>query len=118
MQKVFVSYKLKEGVSLERYAAWSSEVDQRITPGQDGVIRFEVYAIEGAENGKPYCHIVEDIEVESYEAFAKTVAGPGMSYILETIKDLVDEATVQTVYGSRILPALLPHGSRPAVPLA
>ncbi len=116
MQKVFVSYKLKKGVSLDQYKAWSREVDQRITPGQAGVIRFEVYAIEGAENGEPFCEIVEDIEVESYESFTKTVAGPGMSYILETIKDLVDESTMQTVYGSRILPALLPPGSRPAIP--
>lgn len=118
MQKVFVSYKLKQGVSLERYTAWSREVDQRITPGQDGIIRFEVYAIEGADKGAPFCQIVEDIEVESWEVFSKTVAGPGMSYIIETIKDLVDESTMQTVYGSRILPALLPAGSRPPVPAA
>lgn len=116
MQKVFVSYKLKPGVSMEQYLAWSSAIDQRITPGQKGVIRFEVYRIEGAENGEPFCQIVEDIEVESYEAFAATVAGPGMAYVIETIGELVDTSTIQTVYGCKIVPALLPEGSRPPVP--
>jgi hypothetical protein len=91
-------------------------VDQRITPGQKGVIRFEVYRIEGTDKGEPFCHIVEDIEVESFEIFAQSVAGPGMSYIMETIGQYVDEATIQTVYGSKIVPALLPSGSRPPLP--
>jgi hypothetical protein len=116
MQKVFVSYRLRPGVTQDQYAAWSREVDQRITPGQKGVIRFEVYRIEGTDKGEPFCHIVEDIEVESFEIFAQSVAGPGMSYIMETIGQYVDEATIQTVYGSKIVPALLPSGSRPPLP--
>lgn len=116
MQKVFVSYKLKPGITPDQYAAWSREVDQRITPGQKGVIRFEVYRIEGADKGEPFCQIVEDIEVESFEAFTETVKGEGMAYIMETIGKYVDESTVQTVYGSKIVPALLPHGSRPPLP--
>ena len=80
------------------------------------MIRFEVYRIEGADKGEPFCQIVEDIEVESFEAFTETVKGEGMAYIMETIGKYVDESTVQTVYGSKIVPALLPHGSRPPLP--
>ena len=116
MQKVFVSYKLRPGITQQQYAAWSREIDQRITPGQDGVIRFEVYLIEGADKGEPFCQVVEDIEVEDYAAFAETVQGPGMAYIMETIGEYVDVSTVQTVYGSKIVPALLPAGSRPPLP--
>lgn len=118
MQKVFVSYRLKPGVSFDRYAAWSKEVDQRITPGQAGIIRFEVYRIEGADKGEPFCQVVEDIEVESFEKFTETVNGPGMKYVLETIADIVDMSTMQTVYGSKIVPALHPAGARPPVPAA
>ena len=50
------------------------------------------------------------------EAFTETVKGEGMAYIMETIGKYVDESTVQTVYGSKIVPALLPHGSRPPLP--
>jgi hypothetical protein len=117
MQKVFVSYKLRPGVTIEQYEAWSREVDQRITPGQNGIIRFEVYRIEGADKGEPFCQIVEDIEVESYEIFAETVKSRGMEYIIETFGKLADESTVNMVYGSKIVPALLPEGSRPPIPV-
>jgi hypothetical protein len=75
VQKVFVSYRLRAGVGIEQYKAWSREIDQRITPGQKGIIRFEVYAIEGADKGEPFCQIVEDIEVESFEAFTENGQG-------------------------------------------
>jgi hypothetical protein len=117
VQKVFVSYRLRAGVSIEQYKAWSREIDQRITPGQKGIIRFEVYAIEGADKGEPFCQILEDIEVESFEAFTETVRGSGMAYVMETFGKLVDESTVQTVHGSKIVPALLPPGARPPLPI-
>ena len=61
MHKIFVMYRLKGGVTMEQYKTWSREIDQRITPGQPGMIRFEVYAIEGAEKGDPFVQVVEDI---------------------------------------------------------
>ena len=115
-QKVFVMYRLRTDVSLDDYVAWSKEVDQRITPGQPGIQRFEVYAIEGHDGeGDPQIQIVEDIEVESWEAFQQAAAGDGMAYIRETFPRLADEASVITIYGSRII-ASLPHGSRPPLP--
>jgi hypothetical protein len=117
VQKVFVSYRLRPSVSVEQYKTWSREIDQRITPGQKGIIRFEVYCIEGADKGEPFCQIVEDIEVESFQAFTETVKGSGMAYVMETFGKLVDESTVQTVYGSKIVPALLPPGARPPLPV-
>lgn len=116
MQKVFVSYKLKPGVDISQYESWSKEIDQRITPGQSGIIRFEVYKIEGADKGEPFCQVVEDIEVESFEKFNETVNGPGMKYVLETIENYVDMSTMKTVYGSKIVPALHPSGARPPLP--
>ena len=115
MQKIFVMYRLKDGVSMETYKAWSREIDQRITPGQPGMIRFEVYAIEGAEKGDPFVQVVEDIEVIDAREWFATAGKPGMAYIQETIADLVDFSTLQVIYGSRIVSAL-PDGARPAMP--
>jgi hypothetical protein len=116
MQKVFVTYRLRQGVTLDQYKIWSREVDQRITPSQPGVIRFEVYAVEGAQSGEPYCDIVEDIEVDSYDAFAAILKSPGMSYCAETFPKFVDESTVRLIYGSRIV-AVVPEGTRPNFPI-
>jgi hypothetical protein len=115
MQKIIVTYRLRPGVTLKQYKAWSCAADQRITSSQPGVIRFEVYAVEGAQDGKPHCDIVEDIDVDSYEAFARTLKGPGMRYCAETFPKYVDVSTVRLVYGSRIVEDV-PSGFRPRVP--
>jgi hypothetical protein len=115
MHKMFVMYKLKPGVTIEQYRKWSKEVDQRITPGQKGMIRFEVYEMIGADKGEPFVQIVEDIEVEDFDAWMNTVRGEGMVYVEETIAQLIDESSRRIVYGTRIIPEL-PHGSRPPIP--
>ena len=115
MQKIIVTYRLRPDVTLEQYKAWSCAADQRITSSQPGVIRFEVYAVEGAQDGKPYCDIVEDIDVDSYEAFARALEGKGMRYCAETFPRYVDVSTVQLIYGSRIVEDM-PPGFRPRIP--
>lgn len=115
MHKVLVMYKLKKGVTIGQYKQWSREIDQRITPGQPGMIRFEVYEILGAEKGDPFVQIVEDIEVEDFHAWIETCKQPGMTYVQETISKLIDESTLQVIYGTRII-SDLPQGTRPPMP--
>ena len=115
MHKIFVMYRLKQGVNIEQYKQWSREIDQRITPGQPGMIRFEVYEVKGSDNGEPFVEVVEDIEVEDFDAWMETCRQPGMAYVQETINELIDESTLKIVYGVRIVSAL-PHGARPSLP--
>ena len=115
MHKISVMYRLKQGVNIEQYKQWSKEIDQRITPGQPGMIRFEVYEIKGSDNGEPFVEVVEDIEVEDFDAWMETCRQPGMAYVQETINDLIDESTLRIVYGERIVSAL-PQGARPSLP--
>lgn len=115
MQKVFVTYNLKPGVTLEQYTEWSRAVDQQITPGERGVIRFEVYAIEGVISGKQFYQIIEDIEVVDHETWVKSMTGPGMDYVRETFPIFADADSMSMVYGSKIV-AALPHGTRPDFP--
>ncbi len=115
MHKMFVMYNLKKGVTLEQYKSWSKEIDQRITPGQKGMVRFEVYEILGADEGEPFVQIVEDIEIDDFHAWMETVKGEGMAYVEETIAQLIDKSSRRIVYGSRII-ADLPHATRPPLP--
>lgn len=116
MHKVFVMYRLKKGVSMEQYQQWSMEIDQRITPGQPGLIRFEVYQIKGAEKGEPFVEVVEDIEVEDFDGWMKTCREAGMAYVVETAGKFIDESTLKVIYGERIV-FVLPHGARPSLPM-
>lgn len=102
MQKVFVMYKLKPEVSIEDYRKWSVSLDQKVTPFQPGVYRFEVYAIEGAEKGKSPYQIVEDIEVESFEQWQKIVNSRAMKEVIETWSNYGDESTLKVIYGKKV----------------
>lgn len=115
MQKIFVMYRLKSGVNMDQYKQWSKEIDQRITPGQPGLIRFEVYEIKGAEREQPFVEVVEDIEVEDFEAWMETCRQPGMAYVQETVGKFIDESTLKIIYGDRII-SHLPPGARPPLP--
>jgi len=102
MEKVFVMYRLKPGVSIEEYKKWSVSLDQKVTPFQLGVHRFEVYEIKGAEKEESPYMIVEDIDVDSWEAWQKVVEGDEMKEVIKTWSDYGDESTLVTIYGEKI----------------
>ena len=102
MEKVFCMYRLKPGVSIEEYRKWSVRVDQKTVPFQPGVYRFEVYGIKGAEKGEPPFTIIEDIDVENWEAWQKVVASDELKEALETWNDYADASTLTVVYGEKI----------------
>ena len=102
MKKVFVMYRLKPGVSVEEYRKWSISLDQKVTPFQHGVYRFEVYEIKGAEKGESPYMVVEDIDVDSWEAWQKVVESDEMKEVVKTWSDYGDESTLVTIYGEKI----------------
>lgn len=102
MIKVFVMYKLKMGVSLEDYWKWSIELDQKITPFQPGVYRYEVFTIEGAKKGESPYQIVEEIEIESFEQWQEVVNSEAMKEVVKTWQNYADESSVKTIYGKKV----------------
>jgi hypothetical protein len=102
MQRVFVMYRLKPGVTMEDYRRWSLTVDQATTPHQKGVISFEVNEIKGAEKGESPYQVVEDICVESWEAWQETLKGQGMKQVVEEWESYGDGSTLVTVFGNKI----------------
>ena len=102
MQKIFLMYNLKKGVSMEDYKKWSREVDQQITPKQEGVNKFEVYEIKGAEKGTPPCQIAEDIDVESWEKWQEVLKSKGMERVVREWNRYGDASTVVSIWGNKI----------------
>lgn len=102
MQKVLIMYNLRKGVAMEDYRKWSHEVDQQITPKQEGVESFKVYEIKGSEKGNPACQIVEDVEVESWEKWQEVLKGKGMEKVVREWGRYGDADTVVVIWGDRI----------------
>jgi len=102
VQKVFVMYNLKPGVPLEAYMDWSRTRDQVVTPFQSGVIRFEVYAVRGAEQGDPPYRIVEDVDVDSWAAWQEALKGPGMAPIVAEWERYGDPSSLVMIYADKV----------------
>ena len=101
---VFITYKLEDGVTMEEFREFSKEVDQPIASVQEGVIEYEHFEIEGADEGEPDVDIVEVIVAESWEKWLEVDQRPVMKPIFEGFLRLAQDGTVKTFYGTKIEP--------------
>ncbi len=102
--KVIVFYKLRAGVSLDEYRRWSGEVDQRLTPAQPAVNRFEPHVVIGGQGGGEEYEIFEDLEVESWDAWQAALESEAMKPVVEGWPRVADESSLVVIYGSRLVP--------------
>jgi hypothetical protein len=104
--RVFITYKLNEDVTRERYREWSRTVDQPLASRQPGVISYEIFEVEGAggDGGEPFCDVVEVIEAESWEAWQAVNEQPEMKEAVDQFFAIAKRGSIQVVYGNRIDP--------------
>ncbi|MCX6090270.1 MAG: hypothetical protein NTX88_07885 [Candidatus Atribacteria bacterium] len=102
MQKIFSMYRLRPGVTVEEFRKWSVSMDQKVTPFQPGVYRFEVYEIEGTDQGEITYQIVEDIDAESWEAWQKVLKSESQQEVVKTWEELCDPSSLKVFYGRKI----------------
>lgn len=102
MQKVYCLYKLKPDVQWEDYLEWSRDVDQAITREQRGVQRFNVYRMQGTRGGAAPWDVVEDIDVDSWDAWQECLARPEMADVVKGFREMADPDTAVTIYGGQI----------------
>ncbi len=100
--RVFITYKLRRGVSRDRYRQWSREVDQVVLARQPGVLSYAVFEVVGTPKGEAPSDFVEDIEVESREAWEKVNGYPEMQPVVKEWLELCDPDSVSVVYASPI----------------
>jgi uncharacterized protein (TIGR02118 family) len=101
MVHIFMMYNVKPK-KMEAYRKHSRKTDQPTLKKQPGVISFTVYEIKGAQTGKSPYQIVEDIEVESWEAFQKVAASPAGKKLGDMWREYCDEPSQITIYGEPI----------------
>ncbi len=102
MQRVIVGYRLKPGVTIEAYSAWSLATDQPLAGRQAGIIGFEPNAIDKVASPDAEWDVFEIVTVEAYEAFQAMIKAPGMAPVNATIGDYVDFSTLKVIAGTPI----------------
>jgi hypothetical protein len=104
--KVFISYDLAPGVTKERYAQWSREVDQPLASRQPGVLAYEIYWIDGVSAGEPPGQVMEVIEAESWEAWQRVNEYPEMKEAVASFFEIARKGSIRVSHGTRIEPSL------------
>lgn len=104
MVNVFITYKLRPGVTREEYAEWSRRVDQPMARRQPGVRGYEIFRVDNGTEGEDWCDVMEVIEAESWEAWKKVNTYPEMLEAVEEWRQISVPESVRVVYGTKIEP--------------
>lgn len=74
--KAFFLFNLKPGVSVEDYARWSLAVNHPFARSVKEIKRFHDHRAVGTLEGEPAYQIIEEIEIESVEAYKAAMERP------------------------------------------
>jgi hypothetical protein len=99
--KLFLFYRLRDGVTPAEYREWSTGRDQPTLKGCQGITDYQVFEVEDPD-GKTGYQVLEYVDVEDWPTW-KTVTSTGpMVPIGEDFQRLVDVDTVVTLRGEQI----------------
>jgi hypothetical protein len=99
--KLFLFYRLREGVTAAEYRAWSTGRDQPTLKGCEGINDYQVFLVEDPDATTGY-QVVEHVDVQDWSTWkAVTSTGP-MVPIGVDFQRLVDVDTVVTLRGEQI----------------
>jgi len=101
---VFITYTLNDDVTREQYRQWSRAIDQPMASRQPGVLKYEIYEIEGAGSDERPYDIIEVIEAESWEAWKAVNDQPEMKEAVEQFFQIAKRGSVLVTYGRKIEP--------------
>lgn len=100
--RVFTMYNLRPEASIEAFRKFSLEIDQPTCAQMPACLRFEVFVVKGEGSSKPFFQIVEDIEVESWEAWQDTTKSPAFARVNEAWPLLGDASSVVSIFCEKI----------------
>jgi hypothetical protein len=99
--KLFLLYRLRDGVDPERYREWSRTRDQPTLKRCEGIAEYRVFGVEDAD-GKSAYTIVEHVDVADWETWKRVTSSGPMVPIGEDFQELVDTGSVITLRGEEI----------------
>lgn len=100
--RVFTFYRLNEGVDIAEFMEWSRRVDQPTCHRMEACHSFEVFLVRGEARGQGFYDVVEDIEVESWEAWQETLTSPAFSQVSDEWPKYGDESSLLSIHCEKI----------------
>jgi hypothetical protein len=94
---------LRDGVPIDDFKRFSSEVDQPLCLAQDVVLGFSAYAVTGRGPGAPSVDIVEVMSLTSWDDWVDVRDNlEAMAEVTSGFERLVDPTTVRTLFATPI----------------
>ena len=100
--QVFTFYRLNEGVDVEEFKKWSRTVDQPTCHRMPAVHSFDVFINQGEVNGKPFFDVVENIVVESWEAWQETQKSEAFAHVVADWPRFGDGSTFTSIHCEKV----------------
>jgi hypothetical protein len=100
--KLFLFYRLREGVTPEEYREWSLTRDQPTLKGCEGIAEYRVFAVADPD-GKSSYSVMEHVDVSDWDTWKRVTSAGPMAPIGEDFQRLVDTDSVVTLRGEEIL---------------
>src|SRR5262245_45495378 len=97
--RVFTFYNLRPDADLEAFRRWSRDVDRPACLAKPACNRFDVFVAEGG-NVPQMPLIVEDLDVESWDAWQAAINEPSHADLNKQFEDFVLLDTLVSVYVS------------------
>lgn len=94
---------LREGVSVDEFAHFSSTLDQPLCLSQEVVQSFDAYRIAGGETGAQHFEVLEVMQVRSWAEWERVRDGlADLIPVTTRFDELVDSSQVRTVFATKI----------------
>jgi len=100
--KLFLFYRLNDGITPEEYREWSVSRDQPTLKGCEGIAEYRVFSVEDPD-GKTSTQVMEYVNVADWETWKRVTSTGPMVPVGEDFQRLVDVSTVVTLRGDEIL---------------
>lgn len=101
MERLFITYRLNDGVSREDFIAFSRDLDQVITPRQPGVVRLKAHLVEPETNdepdNRPPFDVIETVDVASFDAWRKALGSDEMTIVINEFERVADQGSVRMI---------------------
>jgi hypothetical protein len=74
-------YRLRDGVDIDAFKTWSRTVDQPTCNSMEACHSFTVHMVTGERMGERAFDVVEDIVIESYEAWEEATKSEAFAQV-------------------------------------
>jgi hypothetical protein len=100
--KIFVLYRLKDGVSFDEYRRWSLDADQPTLRAFKEITHFSVYSTTPTNESTATYTVVEMIEIENPESWSAVASSAELKALGPAFERFVDTASLCILHGEEI----------------